>query len=374
MIRSETFMNTRNCNDSTLASSDLGDLVDPARYHAAVDITGIPTKSLRRLLECMVLVRAAEEKIGDEVAAKSVRCPCHLVIGQEAVAAAIAEQIQTCDRVFGAHRSHAHYLSLGGDLRRLLAEVQGKDTGCSKGMGGSMHLIDIEHQLFGTVPIVGATIPIATGAALAAKLEGSSAVAVSFFGDGATEEGVFHESLNLASVMRLPVVYVCENNLFSSHLRIDLRQPKNSTCRYAEAHAIPWQRVDGNDVAALYRVASKAFAGAREGNGPFFIEAVTYRWRGHVGPREDLDVGVRRKDDLALWKKRDPILRLAEALYQTGIMAPAELEQLWSGSRQRVQAAWRQAEQDPFPPPEALLDRVYFTGGKSGVLPRGESW
>jgi pyruvate dehydrogenase E1 component alpha subunit len=194
-----------------------------------------------------------------------------------------------------------------------MAEVQGKQTGASRGMGGSMHLIDRERGLYGTVPIVGGTIPIAVGAALAAKKDGKGAVAVSFFGDGATEEGVFHESVNLAAVLGLPVLFLCENNLFSSHLHIDARQPSDSVARFAEANRVPWQLVDGNDIVGCTNAVAEAVEPMRSGGGPRFIEAVTYRWRGHVGPREDEDVGVRRGEDLPLWKKRDPIRRLADA-------------------------------------------------------------
>jgi pyruvate dehydrogenase E1 component alpha subunit len=341
-------------------SAHLNELADPSQFHGRIEITGVPAGALRRMLERMILIRRAEERIGDAWAAGQIRCPCHLAIGQEAAAVGLAEHLGPGDRVFGAHRSHAHYLALGGDLRRLLAEVQGKDTGCSRGMGGSMHLTDVEHGLYGTVPLVGATIPIAVGAGLAAKMEGGTAVAVSCFGDGASEEGVLHESLNLASVKGLPVIFVCENNLFASHLHISLRQPRDSTCRFAEAHAIPWERVEGNDTVAVWRAAQRAIGAARRGEGPQYLEAVTYRWRGHVGPREDLDVGVKRKDDLAMWKRRDPIRRLAEAMVHAGLLTEAEVRQAEDAAKRTVDAAWEQARQDLFPPVRALWDRVYY--------------
>jgi pyruvate dehydrogenase E1 component alpha subunit len=341
-------------------SAELGRLADAADCHEVVTVPvagdqGWLIEALRR----MILIRAAEEWIGDMVSQGLIRCPCHLAIGQEAAAVGVARQVQPGDRVFGAHRSHAHFLALGGSVHRLMAEVQGKVTGASRGMGGSMHLLDLEHGLYGTVPIVAATIPIAVGSALAAKLDGGQAVAVSFFGDGATEEGVFHESLNLAATLKLPVLFACENNFFSSHLHISLRQPKDSVCRYAEAHCVPWQRVDGNDVIAVAQAAARAFGAMRAGQGPQFLELVTYRWRGHVGPREDEDVGVKRKDDLALWKGRDPIRRLAEALIQQGCLRAEQVEQFWADVRHEVRAAWTQASRDPFPPSEALLDTVY---------------
>lgn len=337
----------------------LGRLADPAACHEPVDLAGTAPALLTAWLRKLIEIRCAEEKIGDEFGKSVIKCPCHLVIGQEAPAVGIAAHIRTGDRVFGAHRSHAHFLSLGGTLHHLLAEVLGKDTGCSRGMGGSMHLLDRANNFFGSVPIVGATIPIATGAALAAKMDNAGGVAVSYLGDGATEEGVFHESLNLASVFKLPVIFVVENNLFSSHLHISLRQPFDSVCRFAAAHGVAWQRVDGNDTVAMAAAAGQAIAAARAGQGPQLIEAVTYRWRGHVGHREDNDVGVMRKEGLLEWKKRDPIARLANAMITAGHLTEAQLETFWAEFRRDVETAWTQAAADPYPPAEALLDRVY---------------
>ncbi len=340
-------------------SADLGTLADSRQHHAPLELPKQNRSWLPGALRRMVLIRTAEDHIGQMVTAGKIRCPCHLAIGQEAVAVGVSKSLRPTDRIFGAHRSHSHYLALGGSLRALMAEVLGKDTGASRGMGGSMHLIDLEHGLRGTVPIVGSTIPIATGAALAAKMDGKGDIAVSYFGDGATEEGVFHESMNLAATLRLPVLFVCENNLFSSHLHISLRQPRDSVARYATAHDIPAVRVDGNDVVAVASAADEAIERMRREPGPFFIEAVTYRWRGHVGPRDDEDVGVRRKDDLVVWRKRDPVQRLYEALREAGDADSASLELIEREVLAEVAFAWAQAEQDPFPPPESLLSRVY---------------
>lgn len=345
----------------TDSSFRLGDLSDPSKFHDPLDLRGTKPDLLRRWLAKLIEIRCAEEKIGDEFGKSVIKCPCHLVIGQEAAAVGVAEHIRSGDRVFGAHRSHAHFLSLGGSLHKLLAEVLGKETGCSRGMGGSMHLLDRANNFHGSVPIVGATVPIATGAALAAKMDGRGGIAVSFLGDGATEEGVFHESLNFASVFKLPVLYVVENNLFSSHLHISLRQPYDSTCRFAEAHGVAWQRVDGNDVVAMSRATETAVAAARTGGGPQLIEAVTYRWRGHVGHREDNDVGVMRKEGLGEWKKRDPIGRLTAAMTAAGHLPADGAAVIERQYREAVDQAWRQAVADPFPPASALLDRVYST-------------
>ena len=341
----------------------LGDLARADKYQSPLT----PGRSIRnqsiKWLKSLLLIRAAEEKIGDEFGKDVIKCPCHLVIGQEAPAVGLADHIRQGDRVFGAHRSHAHYLALGGDLHQLMAEVLGKETGCSKGMGGSMHLYQPEVGFHGSVPIVGSTIPIAVGAALSIQMDKTKNVAISFLGDGATEEGVFHESLNFAANYRLPVIFIVENNFFSSHLHINLRQPYDSTCRFAEANGIPWQRLDGNDVVAVSRACLTATRQVRAGKGPQFIEMVTYRWRGHVGHREDLDVGVKRKDDLILWKKRDPITRLAKGIKAKKWLGDAELGQWKKEAEAKVLKAWDKACQDPYPELSALLGRVYFKGG-----------
>jgi pyruvate dehydrogenase E1 component alpha subunit len=189
-------------------------------------------------------------------------------------------------------------------------------------------------------------------------------VAVVFFGDGATEEGAFHEAMNLAVVLRAPVLFVCENNLFASHLHIQHRQPTDSTIRYASAHGLPGVTVDGNDVVTVRAAAAEAVAAMRDGAGPHYLECGTYRWRGHVGHREDEDVGVKRKDDLAAWKTHDPIARLGAALIEDGVTDDAELSDRRKALYDQVEDAWRSVVDDPFPPTEALLNRVYVKTGK----------
>lgn len=336
----------------------LGDLADPLKFHEDIDLRGIGQDILEPYLEKMIQIRCVEERIGEGVKSKEVRCPCHLVIGQEAPPTALARYLTPKDKVFGAHRSHAHYLALGGELYPLFCEILGREPGCSKGMGGSMHLIDQKNGFRGSVPIVGATIPIATGAALASSLAGDQSVAVSFFGDGAAEEGVFHESLNLASTHKLPVIFFCENNLFSSHLHINLRQPTDLVSRYAEAHAVPSATIDGNDITLMDEVCKEAVELCRAGKGPVAIEAITYRWRGHVGPSEDNDVGLQRKDDLGVWKQRDPIARLYRSMEAAG-MVSGDLEERFAKYRDAVDRVWNEALNAPFPEESALMDRVY---------------
>lgn len=346
-------------SSSQLPQSELASLADPQQYHAPLDLSGNDPVWLRAALDTMLIIRQSEECIAELVEKRETKAPCHLAIGQEAAAVGVARHVKQGDRVFGAHRSHAHYLALGGDVFELLAEVLGRLPGCSRGMGGSMHLTAPEHNLLGTVPLVGATIPLAVGAALAAQLDGGDALAVAFFGDGACEEGVLHESLNLASTMQLPVLFVCENNLFSSHLHISLRQPSDRVARYAEAHRMPTAVIDGNDVIAVAQATAQAAEHARNGRGPTFIEAVTYRWRGHVGHREDNDVGVRRNVDLDLWKRRDPIRRLATALIQASHLTDVEYVERQQHAADTVADAVRRARQAPWPRAEQLLGPVY---------------
>jgi pyruvate dehydrogenase E1 component alpha subunit len=337
----------------------LGALADPTQFTAPIELAQVESDWALAKLRDMVRIRVAEEYVADLAESGEAKCPCHLGIGQEAVAVGVSAHLKPSDRVFGAHRSHSHYLALGGSLDGLFAEVLGKETGSSRGMGGSMHLYAPDVGFQGSVPIVGATIPIATGAALAAKMDGKGAVAVSYFGDGAAEEGVLHESLNMAAVMALPILFVCENNLFSSHLDIHLRQPENRVSRYADAHDIPMRLVDGNDVVAVADAAAELIERARRGEGPGFLEAVTYRWRGHVGPKEDIDVGVRRRpDELAAWKKRDPVRRLADALTARKALNGG-LDAITAAERKACDTALAVARKAPYPPAENLLGLVY---------------
>lgn len=338
---------------------EVSKLIDPLEFRFNIDIKDFGCGLLVDMLRKMLLIRKAEEKIAEHVETGKIKCPCHLGIGQEAVGVAVGMFIRKTDHVFGAHRSHTHYLALNEDTYSLFAEVLGKYDGCSHGMGGSMHIIDNEHGFRGSVPIVGATIPIATGGGLAAKMDKNGDIAVSYFGDGACEEGVLHESLNMASIMNLPVLYVCENNLFSSHLHIDLRQPSNTTARFAKAHLMRYATVDGNDVVGMYKLLQTELSLMRETNSPFFLEAFTYRWRGHVGHREDIDVGVKRGDDLKSWKKRDPIQRLVSSMIESGMYTEQEYLHLMDRITEKVESDWSKADSAVYPEVNFLLKSVY---------------
>ncbi len=304
----------------------------------------------------MFIIRTVEETIARMVSNGEVRCPCHLCIGQEAVAAGVCAALREDDSVWGGHRSHGHYLAKGGSIEALFAEVLGRTTGCSGGRGGSMHLLDIEHGVLGTVPIVAATVPLAAGAALAYKMRGEARVAVSFFGDGAVEEGPLHETLNLAALYRLPVVFVCENNLYSSHLHWTERRRTDNLSHAGALHSVPGVSVDGNDVQSVYDAAGEAVEGARRGRGPTFIECRTFRWRGHVGSSFDLDAGLNRRGELADWLLKDPISRCEEKLGELGSSSLAAQK---DAIRQDVCDALDAARLAPEPNPERLFQNVW---------------
>jgi pyruvate dehydrogenase E1 component alpha subunit len=305
----------------------------------------------------MLRIRLFEERAADLVEAGEIKTPCHLYIGQEAIAAGVCAALGQEDYVWGGHRSHGHYLAKGGDLQAMMAELYGKVTGCSKGRGGSMHLVAPEVGILGTVPLVAATIPLAVGAGLAAKLRGERQVSVSFFGDGATEEGHFHESVNLAALYRLPVIFVCENNFYSSHMHLLERRTKDNIYRAGEMHGIQGVRLDGNDVIEVHRAAVEAVALARSGGGPTLLECRTYRWRGHVGATWDMDVGVRRKDELKDWLPKDPVARARRRLIERSL-AREELDRVEAEVRAEVEAAVTFARRSPYPDISALLEHV----------------
>ncbi|WHZ23097.1 MAG: acetoin dehydrogenase E1 component alpha-subunit [Nitrospira sp.] len=313
-----------------------------------------------RLMSCfrgMLRIRLAEERIGRLVESREVRTPCHLSIGQEAVAVGVCSSLRSDDTVWGGHRSHGHYLAKGGDLNAMMAEIFGKATGCSGGRGGSMHLAAPAQGIFGTVPLVAATIPLAVGAALAAKLRGIDQVAAAFFGDGATDEGHFHESLNLAALNRLPVLFVCENNGYSTHLALQERRLKDNIVDSAELHGLHGCGVDGNDVQAVYAAAADAVQRMRAGGGPALLECRTYRWCGHVGPAQDLDVGKHRQQELQEWMQRDPIARVRERLTSRGLGQDV-IEGLYRQATEEIDVAVEFARTSPAPDESDLLQHV----------------
>ena len=344
---------------------DLGSLADPTQHHDDVEITGCDPRTLLSQLRMMFTIRLVEQHLAAMRKDAQIGGPVHLGIGQEAIAVGVSQHLRRSDMVFGAHRSHSHVLALGGSIRALFAEVLGKDTGMSRGMGGSMHLWDGSNGFHGSVPIVGGTVPLAVGGGLAAKLRGSDDIAVTYFGDGAVEEGAVQESFNLAKVLGAQVLFVSENNLFSSHMHISLRQPSNATARFAVAHCLPHEVVDGNDVVAVARATERLVGSIRRGEGPAFLEAVTFRWLGHVDWREDVDVGVARSAiDVQQWRERDPIARLERPLQASGCWSASHKDRVIAELHQQIAEAWELAVTDPWPQECELLGRVHSRAGE----------
>src|SRR5215469_7287442 len=258
----------------------------------------------------MLRIRLVEEGIAERYAEQQMRCPVHLCIGQEAVAAGVCDLLAADDQAMSTHRAHGHYLAKGGSLPAMLAEMYGKATGCASGMGGSMHLIDLEAGFLGAAPIVGSTIPIAVGVAFGSVLRGENRVVTAFFGEGATEEGAFHEALNFAALKRLPVLFVCENNLYSVYSPLSARQPAGRDLfRLAASHGIESRQGDGNDVGAVHAMTGEALEHIRSGAGPAFLEFGTYRWREHCGPNYDNQIGYRSEEEFQRWRALCPIER-----------------------------------------------------------------
>jgi pyruvate dehydrogenase E1 component alpha subunit len=307
----------------------------------------------------MLRIRRLENRLVELLRNREIKCPTHLYTGQEAIAAGVCASLRQDDYVFSTHRSHGHYIAKGGDLKALMAELFGKSTGCSRGRGGSMHLVDPEVGLMGSAAIVASTIPLAVGTALASAMQGNNRVAVAFFGDGATDEGVFDESLNFASLRKLPVVFICENNLFSTHLPLYLRQPADNIASRAKIHLMPAVRIDGNNVLKVYETSRQAITDARNGRGPSLIECRTYRWRAHVGWPQDYDVGYRTKKEVQKWEKRCPIKAYEKFLVGEGVLSESEMKQIAGQIDRDIEEALTFAHESPFPDESEITEGVY---------------
>ena len=318
--------------------------------------TEVLTSSLRKML----LIRKVERKLAWAKEKGYIVGPVHLGVGQEAIAAGISHSLKKTDRVFGAHRSHSHILSLNPSPYKLFAEVLAKSSGFSKGMGGSMHLFDVENGFYGSVPIVAGTVPLAVGAALAAKFQGKDGIGVSYLGDGAVEEGVVHESLNFAKLYGIPVLFVVENNLFASHMHISQRQPNSQTSRFAQANEIDYDIINGNDVLEVLEYSKKHIAKIRKSSAPALLELITYRWYGHVDWREDIDVGVNRsQEDVKMWKARDPIARLANLMIENNLWNSKLHSSLEQELDNLIESDWQKANKDKHPDSSMLMKHVF---------------
>jgi TPP-dependent pyruvate/acetoin dehydrogenase alpha subunit len=318
------------------------------------------TELRRRLLRDMIRIRRTEETLADLYPAQEMRTPTHFSIGQEAVAVGICAALYPTDAVYSGHRCHAHYLAKGGSLDAMVAELYGKETGCARGRGGSVHLSDPAAGVLASSAILGQTMAVAAGTALAFAMDRLPRVAVCFFGDGTVEEGIFHETLNFAVVKQVPVLFVCENNGYSTHTRLDVRQPASVSIRArAAAYGMPSQAVDGNDVFAVYEAANAAVARCRSGGGPVFLACATYRWREHVGPLWDYDKGYRSKAEVDAWIARCPIQAATRRLIEDGACTQADVDAMARESQDAVNRAVAAAKAAPFPAVEDLTLGTY---------------
>ena len=314
---------------------------------------------LRNLYRSMLRIRLVEEEIAARYSEQEMRCPVHLSVGQEAVAVGSCVPLTQDDQIVSTHRCHGHYLAKGGDLRAMLAEIYGREDGCCGGRGGSMHLMDHRVGVLASVPIVGSSIPLGVGAALAFRQQDRSCVAVVFTGEGGLEEGVWHESANFASLMRLPVVFVVENNLYAVYTPLYQRQPDRPLVNVATPYDMPVHQVDGNDVLAVFQVAQQAVERARSGAGPTLIIADTYRWREHCGPNYDNTLGYRTTEEFENWKSHCPIATFSRYLRKNGILDDLLERSLTDEIKAEIEAAFSFAKSAPFPDPSTAAHHVY---------------
>jgi len=307
-----------------------------------------------KLYRSLYRIRRTEEEIARIYPTDKIKSPIHLSIGQEAISVGVCEALRSDDVVFGTYRSHSYYLAKGGDLKKMIAELYGKVTGCAKGKGGSMHLVDVEHGVMGASAVVGTTIANAVGYAYALKFHHKDSIVVSFFGDGGVDEGVFHESLNFASLKRLPIIFVCENNFYAIHTHQARRQGNTNIWERAKSYGIPAERIEDSDVLRIHERVSAAVQALRDGQtGPFFFECLTYRWKEHVGPNEDYHLGYRIREEAEPWMKNDQVKRI-------GAMLETEQRQkIEEKVEAEVQEAFAFAEESPFPNASELHTDVF---------------
>jgi TPP-dependent pyruvate/acetoin dehydrogenase alpha subunit len=310
-------------------------------------------ETLARVYRSLRLIRRTEEEIARLYPSDKIKSPVHLSIGQESVSVGVCDALKDDDMMSATYRGHAAYLAKGGDLNQMMAELYGKGTGGAGGKAGSMHLVDTKAGVLGMSAVVGTTIPVAAGYAFAMKREGQGRATACFFGDGATEEGVFAETLNFAALTKLPILFVCENNGYAIHSPLSNRWATEALRERVGTYGIPTQAINDGDVFAIRRATDSALASIRAGEGPQFLECKTYRWREHVGPGEDYDDDYRSRDELNQWQENDAVATTGQMLDDARRQAIDEdIEQL-------IASAVEFAEQSPWPEPEELFSHVY---------------
>lgn len=290
----------------------------------------------------MLRIRMIEEAIADRYPQQKMRCPVHLSIGQEAIAVGVCAHLKKSDYAVSNHRAHAHYLAKGGNFKKMLAEIYGKQTGCSLGRGGSMHLVDLSVGFLGSTPIVGGSIPVGVGAAFGALMKNEDKISAVFFGEGSTEEGVFAESINFACLKKLPVLFICENNFYSVYSPLSVRQPpERSITSIAQAHGMRAIKGDGNNLEEVSAIARESIQYVREGHGPCLLEFCTYRFREHCGPHVD---PYQPSSEVSQWKDRDPLIGVEEGRLEI---------------QKEIEEAFFYAENSPYPSMEQEGESLY---------------
>ncbi|MEM3578607.1 MAG: pyruvate dehydrogenase (acetyl-transferring) E1 component subunit alpha [Candidatus Bathyarchaeia archaeon] len=316
----------------------------------------LPKEKLVEMYGMMVKIRLFEEKVFELYAQNLVPGTIHLYAGQEAVAVGVCTALRKDDYITSTHRGHGHCIAKGADVKQVMAEILGKKAGYCKGKGGSMHIADFSIGILGATAVVGAGIPIATGAGLSIKLRGTDQVVACFFGDGASNQGTFHEGINMAAIWNLPVIFVCENNLYAMGTRQSMVMKIENIADRAAAYGIIGVVVDGNDVLAVYEATIKAAERARKGEGPTLIECKTYRHKGHsrVDPAK-----YRPKEEVEAWLAKDPIKQFKEKLLRLNVLTEAEIQQIDREIVAEIEEAVRYAIESPYPTPEEALEDVY---------------
>jgi len=313
-----------------------------------------------QLIREMLRIRTIEELIAYSYHEQEMRCPTHFSIGQEGTAVGVCKNLNKDDRIVSTHRSHAHYLAKGGDLKSMLCELYGKAEGCSSGKGGSMHLVDTNAGFVGSTSIVSGTIPVGVGVAFAQKMKRKNGITVVFFGDGATEEGLFYESVNYAALHRLPVLFLCENNLYSVYTHLSERQPEERKIyKVAEAMGIESELVEENDVLKVYSSVKKAKEYILSQKKPYFIEVNTYRWLEHCGPNYDNNLGYRTEKEFLFHKEQDALLKLQREMEEHGLITEAQMQDWIKEYKEEIDELLKYAKKAPWPQSSTLYKDVY---------------
>jgi TPP-dependent pyruvate/acetoin dehydrogenase alpha subunit len=316
-------------------------------------------KDLINLYKKSLLIRIVEETIAEKYSEQEMRCPVHLSIGQEASATGVCLSLKNKDVMFSSHRSHAHYIAKNCNLKEMICELYGKANGCIGGRGGSMHLQDKKKNFFASIPIVSSALGPAVGVALNLKRKKSKNICVVYIGDGSIEEGIFHEAMNFISLNKLPLLIICENNLYSVYTNIKERQIDDNFVRFGKAFKINSLRTDGNDAYKIFQISKKIVNNMRNNQLPFFLQLDTYRWREHCGPNYDNNIGYRSENEFNQWKKKCPLKKLENLLIKKKIYDSKDLLKIKNKLKIYVDKIFIFAKKSPLPNPNTITNFIY---------------